>query len=94
MNTLSEAAGVFNTPSENGADLFTLESDTTRLGNREHVITTKAYPFALALFEETLNIDIEPGFSTCKGSFVVEFIATDADCQEAIQLALTKGVKA
>lgn len=91
MKTLSEKAGVFNAPSENGGGLFTLASDTTRTGIRSHVVTTTNSSLANALYEQVLNIDIEPEISNRKSSFVVEFIATDADCHEALQLVLGKG---
>ncbi|RYF39227.1 MAG: hypothetical protein EOO38_23600 [Cytophagaceae bacterium] len=70
---------------------YTLQTQPTQMDHQSHTVTTTDHDFANALFEQALNIDIEPEFVAKKGAYTVEFIATPADCFGAILLAMAKG---
>ena len=68
--------------------MYTLTSHTTQMGHRAHTVATQNRDFAVALYEQALNIDIEPDFAASDGTYVIEFIADDADCQAALADAM------
>lgn len=67
--------------------MFTLTSTDTLMGHRAHTVTTTGRDFAFAIFEQALEVDIEPDFSQKKGTFTIEFICNDAEAFAAIQTA-------
>ncbi len=71
--------------------MYTLLSVPTLMGHQSNTVTTPDANLAHALYEQALNIDIEPGFAQTASGYVIEFIAELPDCCEAILSALAKG---
>ncbi|RYX86604.1 hypothetical protein EON83_00030 [bacterium] len=67
---------------------YSINSRTTALGNRTHVATTNNHSFYCALFEAALDVDIEPDTSKGRGSYTVEFICSDEECDAVLESAL------
>ena len=64
------------------------------MGHTEHKVETRDFEFANRLYEQALDIDIEPEISTKNGLSTVEFIAAPIDALEAIEAARTGAVYA
>lgn len=60
------------------------------MGHRCHVLQTASVTLANYLFEQALELFIEPNFERTESGFVVEFIGTDADRDTAIAMATAK----
>jgi hypothetical protein len=67
--------------------MYTLLSETTRMGNRVHIVMTRNHKFAMRLFQEAQEIDLEPEIRTSEDVFLVEFIADDRDVRAALNVA-------
>ena len=92
MQTVKPNSAITGTCTISGAPApvasFTLTSTTTAMGNRSHVVTTTDRDFAFALFEQALDIDIEPDFAyQKKGVYCIEFICLDCDAAATIAAA-------
>lgn len=67
---------------------FQVDSQTTPMGHRSHTVTTRNHDLALSLYEQALQIDIEPDFTQSKGLWTVGFICADSERDAALLLAL------
>lgn len=101
MQNIAQPTGVFNTPSENTSHVialpassthFSVNSTTTTMGHRSHTVTTRESALAFALYEQALQIDIEPDFSSIKGLWTVGFICNDTERDQALTVASTVAV--
>ncbi|RYG59952.1 hypothetical protein EON80_25160 [bacterium] len=66
---------------------FSVDSQTTPMGHRSHTVITKEQGFAYALYEQALEIDIEPDFVQSKGLWSIGFICDDHERDMVLTVA-------
>ena len=61
---------------------------TTQPGASAHSVETDAHELAQCVYAHALNLDDEPELSRMVGGWCVRFVASDAECLEAVKSAL------